>query len=59
MDGNIEGLAKGGSDIPPRKVGTWIGHDWRDGGMAFRGETLALIVQGENLFKWFLYHKNK
>lgn len=55
VNGHLEALGRGGRDVPKRQNGTWIGHDWRDQGMAFRGEILALKIQGEHLFEWKLY----
>ena len=52
VDGKVEAEGAAGSDIPPRLNGTWIGHDWREGGMAFRGNLLRLTVHGETDFQW-------
>ena len=52
VDGKVEATGAAGSDIPRRKYGTWIGHDWREGGMAFRGDILRLEVHGQNDFEW-------
>ena len=44
VDGQLEKTGSAGSDVPKRKVGSFIGNDWREGGMAFRGDIVQLKI---------------
>ena len=46
VDGKEEATGKGGSGMTVCSQGTWVGHDWREGGMAFRGEIRRMEVNG-------------
>ena len=48
VDGVVEKSGPGGQDVGACTDGSFVGCDWREGGLGFRGDILSLQINGAN-----------